>query len=126
MCLESAPMDYKKLAGERIREAREAKGMSRPQLAALIKGLGASTLSNYELGLRYPPPQTLIDLGKVLGEPPSYLAGIEPDKQAEALRRIYSKLDGRGKETVFRVAESQSAAVAGDSEQNVSNGYTNG
>jgi transcriptional regulator with XRE-family HTH domain len=112
LCLEFAGMDFKKLAGERIRRAREAKNLSRPELAAKIKGLGISTLSNYELGLRYPQPKYLVALAQILEEPASYLAGIESDPKAEAVQRLYRKLDDRGKSTLYRVAESESAGYA--------------
>jgi transcriptional regulator with XRE-family HTH domain len=105
-------MDYKKTAGERIRRAREAKNLSRPELAAMVKGLGVSTLSNYELGLRYPSPANLVALAEILEEPASYLAGIENDPKAETVQRIFKKLDGRGKAAVFRIAESESAYTA--------------
>jgi len=103
-------MDYKKIAGDRIRQAREAKGLSRPQLAAMIKGLQPSTLGNYELGLRYPSPQNLAELSKILGEPACYLSAIETDPNLIELLRTYYKLDSRGKRTLYRVAESESSS----------------
>lgn len=112
LCLECMAMDYKKLAGERIRKARENKNLSRPELAAKIKGLGVSALSNYELGLRYPQPQFIKALSEILEEPAAYLAGIETDPKAEAIQRIYNKLDERGKDTLFRIAESESVGYA--------------
>jgi len=105
-------MDYKKVAGERIRKARENRNLSRPELAAMIKGLGVSTLSNYELGLRYPSPANLAALSEILDEPAGYLAGIENDPRASTLLRMYKKMDNRGRETLHRVAESQSVSYA--------------
>lgn len=122
LCLLSEIMDYKKVAGERIRHARESRNLSRPELAAMIKGLGVSTLSNYELGLRYPSPAYLAALSEVLDEPAGYLAGIENDPRASTLLRMYKKMDSRGKETLHRVAESQSAPYDADEHKNKNTG----
>lgn len=99
-------MDYKKLSGARIREGREEKGLGQAALADLI-GVEPSAVGNYEQGLRYPKPNILQKLSKILEIPVSYLSGLEPDKRAESLILLYAKLDKRGKETLIRVAEAQ-------------------
>lgn len=101
--------DYKKLSGARIREARERQGINQAQLAERI-GVEPSAVGNYEQGSRYPKPPVLKKMAETLKVPVGWLSGLEPDKRIEALSLIYSKLDSRGKETVFRVAESQSSA----------------
>lgn len=115
-------MNYAEIAGARIRQAREAAGLERDDLAERI-GVGYSTIANYEQGTRYPKPNHLSKLAKVLGMPVGYLSGLETDKQAEALLLLYTKSDRRGKETIFRVAESQSTPY-NMSESNDNNGKT--
>ncbi len=83
-------------------------GISREELAERIR-VGYSTISNYEQGTRYPKPNHLNKLSEVLQVPVGFLSGLEPDKQAEALLLLYVKSDKRGRETIFRVAESESA-----------------
>lgn len=114
-------MNFSEIAGARIREAREAAGLEREQLAERI-GVGASTISNYELGYRYPKPNHLSKMARVLHVPVGYLSGLETDKQAEALLLLYTRSDKRGRNTIFRVAESQSAEYDADNGKN--NGKT--
>lgn len=66
------------LAGESLRRAREAKGMSRAELARRT-GLQRTTITNLEAGRTTPAPDTLRRLAKVLGEgePPPPLAQPE-------------------------------------------------
>lgn len=108
MRLQSLPMDYKQISGDRIRRARQAKGYSRPELAAMIQGLAPSTLGNWENGIRYPNEMDVFtQLSAILDEPASYLAAIDLDPELETLVRTYYKMDKRGKDTLLRVAETQ-------------------
>lgn len=100
-------MNYAQIAGGRIRQAREIQGLEREQLGERI-GVGYSTIANYEQGTRYPKPNHLAKLSQVLNVPVGYLSGLETDKQAEAIMLLYTKSDSRGRDTIFRVAESQS------------------
>ena len=102
-------MNYMQKSGARIREAREALGLSRPELAARIEGLEASTLGNWEQGIRYPNDMNWFQLlSEQLGEPASYLAAIDDDESLTNLIRIFSRMDRRGRETMSRIAEAQS------------------
>jgi transcriptional regulator with XRE-family HTH domain len=58
--------------GSRIRDAREARGMSAAELARLVK-VSQTAVWNWEEKSRKPHSQTLIALAKVLGVSPEYL-----------------------------------------------------
>lgn len=47
--------------GNRIKQARELRGMSRRELAALV-GVTPNAISNYETGVSFPKPQVLCAL----------------------------------------------------------------
>ena len=49
-----------------IRDARERRGVSQKELAAMI-GKKNNTLSQYEKGLRAPRPEVLLQIADVLG-----------------------------------------------------------
>ncbi|WP_339638919.1 helix-turn-helix transcriptional regulator [uncultured Haliea sp.] len=109
-------MDYKKLAGKRIKAAREAIGLTQVAVAGHVPGLTPSRLGNFEQGTRYPPPDILVALSKILKEPASYLGGLDDDPSLEALARKYVRMDSRGKDTLHRVAESQPPAYGAQPE----------
>jgi len=71
-------MDFAKVIGERIREAREDKGWSLAYLSKEIAGvLSPSRISNYEQGSRLPGPREVLILSKALGKDPAYLMCLE-------------------------------------------------
>lgn len=71
-------MDFQKVIGERIREAREDKGWSLARLSTEIAGvLSPSRISNYEQGTRLPGPREILILSKALGKDPAYLMCLE-------------------------------------------------
>ena len=115
-CINFAFMDYKKIAGKRIAEARLAKGLSQSELAAQVPGLSQSRLGNYEQGTRYPSPDILMCLSKILEEPASYLAALDDNPALAALNRKYVRMDKRGQDTLHRVAESQPPTYGADDE----------
>jgi len=59
------------LIGERIRQAREARGLTQEQLAAKVH-ISQSTLGRYEQGERRPDLKVLMEIGRVLGKPLAY------------------------------------------------------
>ena len=63
-------------SAERLREAREVKGLSREQLA-LASGSSYSAITMYETGHRSPSRATLLRLAAALGLSPRDL--VEPD-----------------------------------------------
>lgn len=64
------------IVGMRLREAREAKGLSAPQLAA-ISGVGTYTIYGLELGKNMPPLHTAVALCEALGITPNDLVKEE-------------------------------------------------
>ncbi len=96
-----------KVFGNRLRQAREEKALSRESLVnALVKetegrsqdgketiDIDPLTLRNWELGYRWPrEPKTIEAIGKILGKPWSYF--FQPEEQEPTLQeawRIVSK-----------------------------------
>ena len=61
--------------GERLRNLRKQKNLTQKQLASLI-GVKNSIISFYEVGDRFPSPEMLIKLSRVLGVSTDYLLGL--------------------------------------------------
>lgn len=105
MCIDSLAMDYKILMGRRLRAAREALGLSRPEAAKGIKGMGASALGNYEQGTRYPNDVALFfRLEERLNEPAGYLAGLVRDPALAEIMRVFHRADDRGRNAIYSAA----------------------
>lgn len=68
--------------GEKIRQARLAKGMSQSDLAAAL-GVTKPAISRYELGQRHLSPDQLAAISKILDVPITELLDLEPGKKAE-------------------------------------------
>ena len=58
--------------GERIKQARKARGLSQRGLAALI-GVSAMAISKWERGTLFPGSQRLIALAEALGVKPGWI-----------------------------------------------------
>lgn len=54
-------MDHQKQFGENLRKLREKRGMLQRDLADKLN-VGLASVSNYEVGKRFPPINTLIDI----------------------------------------------------------------
>ena len=67
--------------GNRIREARRAKGLSQAQLAAMI-GEKNTTISNWEVGVSKPDIDALCELSKALEVSANDLLMADGDKPA--------------------------------------------
>ena len=61
--------------GERLREARTAKGLTQSELGRLVGGVGKTTISQYENGIRKPDIETLERLADVLNRSVDWLLG---------------------------------------------------
>ena len=61
--------------GERLRNLRKQKNLMQKQLAALI-GVKNSIISFYEVGDRFPSPEIIIKLSRVLGVSTDFLLGV--------------------------------------------------
>lgn len=79
--------------GKRLREARQAKGLSQRHLGAAL-GLHQSTLAGYEAGVRQPDNAILVRLAEVLDVSVDYLLG-----RTDHPKQTYS-LSGADPETV--------------------------
>ncbi|SMB98015.1 Helix-turn-helix [Thermanaeromonas toyohensis ToBE] len=61
-----------KKLGERLRKAREAKGLTQAQLGALLN-VSDATINRYEKGQRSPDPEMLVKLAEALNVSTDYL-----------------------------------------------------
>ncbi len=74
-------MDIKGKIGQRIKEARLAKGLTVKQLAEKTRTLKATRIGNWEQGTRSPGPIETMQLSNVLGVSPAYLLCLSDEKQ---------------------------------------------
>lgn len=104
-------MDYKAESGRRLKLAREAKGLTLQQLAARVKGIGASRISNYEQGLRLMRQPEAVKLASELMVSAAYLMCVDEASTISAPKRWlldrYDAADARGKRMIELVAEAQ-------------------
>ena len=68
--------------GDKIREARQKKGMSQRELAAAL-GVSKPAISRYELGQRHLRLDQLMALAEILDIPVLELLELEPEKRTE-------------------------------------------
>lgn len=74
----------KKLIPERLTKAREAKGLTKTEIAKRVK-LTMIGYCRYEYGDRNPSPQTLEILAKTLGTSVDYLTGETDDMSPDSI-----------------------------------------
>ena len=89
--------------GERIRERREALGMTRVDLAEAL-GVSRSAVGNYELDISAPKEEVLLRLFRVLNMEPNYLFQDSypipmPSAEERKLVETYRTLSHAGRET---------------------------
>jgi len=75
-----------KTLGDRVRELREGKDLSVRELARKMKR-SAATISDIELGRRYPSDEVLAELARELGTTPDELHTFDHRPQMDELRR---------------------------------------
>lgn len=97
--------------GDRMREQREALGLSRAELADQL-GITLSAVGNYEKSVSFPREEILLRLFDCLQTDPNTLfqdsfcsGGRVLTNQEDALVRDYRGLSRKGKETVHAVVE---------------------
>lgn len=73
-------MNIKIKIGNRIREERENKGLTRKSLGELTDDLNISRINNYERGERTPGPEEIKQLAKALDVSPAYLMCLTDSK----------------------------------------------
>lgn len=76
-------INIKEEIGNRIFEARTAKGLTRKALAELTDDLKPSRINNWERGIRTPGPEEIKQLAKVLDLSPAFLMCLTDEKQAK-------------------------------------------
>lgn len=115
-------MDLTKKIGMRLREARQAQGLSLAELAARTSSLSKSRISNYEQGIRRMGLEEAQELSTALGTvTATYLLCLDDrgplsDRERELLD-LFRLADARGQDTIVRVAELQSSYSAAAGEQ---------
>lgn len=105
--------------GERIREARKAKGFTQKQLADKI-GAKHNSISDWENNKNKPDPDTIEILCGVLSITPNYLLKATAEDFSIAEKNIiqkYRKLDPQGQEHVDTVLEWESNRTSTISDQ---------
>ena len=74
-------MNIKERIGQRIREQRNAKGLTRKALAELTTELKPSSINNWERGDRTPGPEEIKLLAKILEASPAFLMCLTDENQ---------------------------------------------
>ena len=105
-------MTLNKKIGQRLRAARTEQKLSLSELAARTRTLSKSRISNYEQGIRRMGIEEAQELAEALeGVTPSYLLCLDDTSPltSDELKLVerYRGTDGRGKDTILRIAESQ-------------------
>lgn len=118
-------METKKEAGRRIREAREALHLVRKDIERAIPEISETRLANWEYGINMIGVDEAKKLAPLLHVSPGYLLTIEekpPDARKTLMDQYWNALDERGRDTVLRVAESESAYGVDDDHQDCDEG----
>lgn len=106
------------LAGKRVREVRESRGETREAFAAAVR-IGASTIGNYEQGLRELPIWAARLIQKVTGVHAAYLMGLVDDPDESLLsadpdvKSAFLKLLPKKPQPPFRPAKLRPKPVRG-------------
>ncbi|STY25904.1 phage repressor [Legionella taurinensis] len=84
-------MNIKEKIGQRIKQERLAKKLTRKELADLTENLKISSINNYERGDRTPGPNEIKQLAKALELSPAFLMCLSDDREGKA-----KKIPGAG------------------------------
>ncbi|EEZ95959.1 LexA family protein [Legionella longbeachae] len=76
-------MSIKEKIGNRIKNERTAKGLTRKALAELTESLKVSRINNYERGERTPGPNEIKQLAEALEVSPAFLMCLSDDRQGK-------------------------------------------
>src|ERR1700761_7788478 len=68
------PRELPQVIGERIKEAREAKGFTREAFADLL-GVSSQAVGQYEVGQHSPGPETMRAIINATAQPPAFFTG---------------------------------------------------
>ncbi|MBQ5333359.1 MAG: helix-turn-helix transcriptional regulator [Oscillospiraceae bacterium] len=96
--------------GERIRKARDSKGLKQSELAELIEVKSAGVISNWEKDINKPDADKIIKLCEVLGISASYLLdyygnSISVSIEEQEHIKKYRSLDPYGQKAVTSVLD---------------------
>lgn len=78
----------KEKIGQRIYEARKAKGLSQQGLANLTTDLKQSRINNWENGLRTPGPEEIKQLANALEVSAAFLMCLSDEKQENQIKKL--------------------------------------
>lgn len=81
-------MNVKEKIGQRIKDERTAKGLTRKALAALTDNLNVSRINNYERGDRTPGPEEIKQLAEALEVSPAFLMCLSDDRQGKLNQKV--------------------------------------
>ena len=81
--------------GDRLREEREAKGLSQAELGRML-GVAGPTVHRYESNDRRPDPDMLVRLAELFGVSVDYLLGRKEVVPGQQDRAILRSLNGLG------------------------------
>ena len=86
--------NLKAVVSKRLRQCRAAQGLTIDQLTERVtersgEQVSSSRYSNWETGLRMPPPEMLIKLGETFGVSPAYLQGFTEHSSAHMTAADY-------------------------------------
>ena len=108
--------------GERIRKARDSKGLKQSELAEMIDVKSAGVISNWEKDINKPDADKIIKLCEVLDISASYLLDyygntINVSLEEQECIKKYRALDEHGKDMVDTVLDKEYSRCAEESEQ---------
>lgn len=105
----------RKTLGLRIREARNAAGLSQQQLASAV-GVSDKTISAYEVGRVDPPLEALDYISQATGHPIIFFLGGEESNLEAKLEKIALELHGVKKalQEAKKMAEKRRSGAWGD------------
>lgn len=113
-------MGIKEEAGRRIKAARKAAGLRLEDVFAEIPEISVSRLSNWEQGINMIGVEEAKKLAPLLKVSAGHILTIDDDvtndPREQALVNHYRNSDERGRNQIFRVAESESkySLIEGD------------
>ena len=97
--------------GERVKKARENKGLSQTELAEMLGYKSRSSINKIEQGDRDIPRSSIIKLAEKLDVTPQYLMGWEEEKRSESeltdadrtALKLFRQLDEQSKQTFIQL-----------------------
>lgn len=109
------PDPHKRLTGDRLRQARQAKRLRLKDLAEML-GCGVATLGGYEKAVRSPPIGMVLRLGQALDVSAAWLLGVEhtlgfSEEEIELLMR-YRSAPAEARQMALHVLNRSVAAAA--------------